>query len=356
MRRLSGLEQYESLNQILSVNEGLKETLIHEGWTDDQPLMSELDELFGELSECKGLEKKVPNPSSESHRYRSEIHQFRSFLSELRFARIFKNKGKSVKFLTEGYMGKRESGNDRKSPDMLIKNEKDAYIEVKRLKDLRFTIQEKIWKEVKEFLKKRETNYQIKVDISEGLSPPVSASVFESEEIHKMEKLWEKSLEEFKDKFSKLDISQISTISTEGATFEIQRTSNRESKLTLVPNASFMGGEPHKKKIKESLIEKAKKRYDWEENHRNKLYLIAIHLEGHSYGKFWREFIKDMYQSEEVHETEEKYVSGDCKKIKEIMRNVSGVLVLSSTLEFYVVRNSYAEDKINDPNLESYFE
>lgn len=354
---MNELEQYESLNKILSVNEELKETLIDKGWTDDQSLMLELDELFSELSECEGLEEKISKLSSDT------LNKFKSLWSELRFAKIFKDEGKSVEFFSQGCMGYKNSEDERKSPDLYVRNKEDAYVEVKRLEDIDSKKRKEFEEDLEEFLP--EEGYKVSVNLGGDLSPAVASAV-ETGKISEIEKRWKGVLEKFKKKFRDLDFSQGSVIisgeekfevfyesqlssleekslmRSKGTTFEIQRTPNDRTNAEVRPKGAFKGGgEDYEKKIKEKLIEAAEERDDWwDEKDKDGLYLIAIFIGNYYFGEDWGDFINDMYKSEE-----------------EIMSNVSGVLILTLNLplEYYIIRNPFAEGEISEPKLESYF-
>ena len=254
----------KALEKTFQKNEKLYQEILEVHGSKDYYLKY-LGNLFWPFLEmkCKGLIEKIGDINN--------LQKFETFLSELEVAsRLMKN-GKLVDFLPDSFMGE-----SIPSPDLFVDGMFQSYIEVKKL-----TIEQSfdiILFGLRDFLKDKKVI--VNVEFSEELSIPV----LKRDERLKKEVIAEKSLEEFRQRFVEVDLKKLPRkILTEGATFEIyDRTKMNKGypgvlrhRVIRFPDELFI------EKIREDVIEKAKKRTNWNQENRKYYYFVALDCREH---------------------------------------------------------------------------
>lgn len=324
-----------------------------------------LENLFSSLlnSKCSGIKQKASEVKT--------IPKFDSFLSELEIAVRLVDRGKTVEFLPDAFMG------SLPSPDLRATDSLRSYVEVKKLTE------ESSSKIMLEGLEShlKDKRFIVNVTLSKALSIPV----LRIQQRQMKEELARKSLMEFKRRFSIANLDTLPIeIETEGVVFQIVGKTERDhgfpglirGQFVTVPDESYVC------KIRADVKEKAEKRVNWRPEDKSLYYVVALDVRDHKaidvdivrqalYGesesfvpplkppsftptreieeaikKGWRDL---MIQQGVLPHSETSPVRGKegIFVTDKIVKNVSAVLILSIR-GLQIFPNPFAYDEIND--------
>jgi len=366
--------RFSELEWALATNTHNLQDLLFNTYKDKPRYLKYLNYLIHFLREhgCSNIQEKLNRIS--------DLPRFRSAQSELEIAKALIQRSKSVDLLTENYIGMVSP------PDLLaVDDQFEAYIEVKRIMEDQTT--GAITEFLRRFLRENNYNYIVNVVLNKTMSIPVIGwreRQFKEETIRK-------ALQEFEAEIRKLDPASLpAEIETMIGKFEIHQSAScrgfpgiiRTSVITL-PEEKMIG------KIRHDVVEKASKRDKWTDDHRAKIYIVALDFEEMTYDKDYLEialighrvYVKPplrvpiICETIEVQHAKERgwekflretcilpsnrtYLDSNKRGIfftEPIVKNVSGVIGrFGETLHF--VPNPFSFDEINDPRLVNYIQ
>jgi hypothetical protein len=310
------------------------------------------------------------------------LYQFESIVSELRVADILASKGKRIALLTP------PPHPQTASPDMLVNDQRDAYVEVTRLTEDE-TVR-RMMDQVVAACNSKGLVVRVDADLGRELSIPAVDHVDRDDK----ESHANTCFQEF---FSTLQSNSSPvlplTINTSLATFELQRTPRPHSGWGMISTRGFVvPSQKYISKIEDDLTKKGRKRESWGRRRREKLYIVAIDWQGvhadrgdvktallgstDSYGpgasmptirlpgkvnraisRGWQSYLL----SQCVIPNRALKTLLDFRVVsnrgfyyrRKVAKNISAVITLSGNSSS-ILPNPYADDEINDPSLVNY--
>ncbi len=357
------------LEWALATNPHDLKDLLFDAYKNNLKYLRHLNKLIYFLRKhgCRNIQGKlndVPN-----------LNKFQSIVSELEIAQALIRRGKSVELLPDTYMGMTSP------PDLLVSDKKiEAYIEVKRITD--DSTFDLIINFLRRFLNKNNYPYIVNVELNEMMSIP---AITWQERQHK-EKVIRKAFQEFEAKIKILNSKSLpAEIETIAGKFEIKRSIKGKGFPGFIRTSFVKISEERQiEKIRRDVIVKAKKRNKWSNEHRSKIFIIALDFEELFYNKDyleialigntekyipplkvpnkpltkeilhaiklgWEPFLREKY----IIPSKQICLNNKRKGIyltEPIAKNISGVLGKFGQ-ELHFIPNPFAYDEINDPNL-----
>lgn len=249
---MPSLSEYANLEWFLSSNRDVLEEFSRE-WGWNASYLSYLDNLVAQLRiQTVNLFAKMEDVG--------DLEKFDSLVAELELAEALCRTGKRVEFLTDSYMG------SSRSPDMISRGSpRDALVEVRMLRDEE--VEGRLLKRLRNFLSG--TNYIVNVHLSLDISDSSRPLRQRSAEI---------AVEEFEEQFTSSLMAIPPKIVTPYAIFYPVKKSEIgpgypgiiDSSTITVPTDIL------RRRVAESVLEKAAKREDWDSAHKQYLYLIGV--------------------------------------------------------------------------------
>ncbi len=376
-------KQFSHLKWALQLNPDLA-MVIANTYGNNIRYLEYLDELIKELRDgkCSGIREKFADAN--------RLRKFDSMLSEVEIARILIRHHKNVELLPDDFF------HPAKSPDIISTDKNWAFfVEVKTLTEDETV--NRMTADIENFLAtQNKRNCRVDLNLKRGLTMVTTRFL----ERRAKEKLAMQSFQEFKDKFAQANLSNLPiSLDTKGCIFEINESGLDRSYVGITRTGVFtVPLDKLVEKIRRDVVEKAKKRIDWKQDHPNIFYIVAINSEQTSVTaddveqaligtrvtvarwppdspvpiekvrpqklargvktaskKGWQPFLRELY----VIPRNRTFLDINKKGIyftKRVVKNVSRVLVRFRLGGFHWVPNPFAYDEISDPNLVDYFE
>jgi len=288
------------------------------------------------------------------------------------------NHGKKVALLPDNFMG------DDPSPDLLASDSiGDCYVEVKRLTEDHPSVL--VRELLNSLLAQGAKRCRIDIVLRGKLAPPVT----KREERAAKEALIQAGVDEFSSWLESQDLSNLPLeFQTGDLVFNVHGTNLNRAYVGVVhTDVHRVPIEDWVKKLREDVTEKAKKRTGWTGKDLEKLYIVVIdceeislerddvdaaligyavllvgaHLDGSArlsnlglnFKEEWRQFLRQKH----IIPSNRVYLDPEKKGVfftKEVMRNVSAVIVRFATGSSYCLPNPFCYEPINNPKLQHY--
>ena len=245
---------------------GLEDSL-QEIYQNNPRYLRHLNDLIAFLRSrnCQNIREKLNDVS--------QLDKFRSTSSELEIAKALILRGKSVNLLPDSYAGMISP------PDLLVKDQRiEAYVEVKRITE------DPVIDRLLNSLRKVLNSYPYKVDLTLNESTSIPTTQWWERDLK--EKVVTKALQEFEEKIKMIAPPVPAEIKTNVGIFKIhQSASGRGYFGILTTSAIEIPLDKQMEKIRQDVCEKARKRENWTNDHRTKIYIVALDFEDITYDK-----------------------------------------------------------------------
>jgi len=361
------------LDWALATNQHCLRVQLLDAYQGNTSYLPYLDDLIRFLREhqCGHIRDKLDDVS--------EPRKLRSTVSELEVAKALIQRGKSVSLLPDQYLG--VTG----LPDMVATDSYgEVLIEVKLLTD--DGTSEMLVEGLRRFIRDQKQPYVVNVTLNERMSIPAINNPKEKryERQTKTECL-KQGLQEFKERVVRIDLASLPVrIDTGIGVFEVYQSKSGRGYPGIVETSPIeVPDDKVVEKIRQDLVEKARKRERWAGDWRRKPFIVALdsrdwdcdedHLNSALIGetitvitrytsetedikvairKCWESYMREKY----ILPHEYTYLNPERKGIlftKRVMKNVSAVLGITRGCMWFVA-NPFAFDEINDCALSRY--
>lgn len=364
-------QTFADLRWALAVNTHSLENSLLEAYKDRPKYLEYINDLvsFLRAHHCNGIQEKLGCVSC--------IPTFRSVQSELEVAKELIERGKRVSLLPDRY------AHMDSPPDMLVGDSLfEAYIEVK------LVIDDPVVDEVVELLRQllRSDNYPYIVELE--LSSEMSIPVTRNYEIEERKGMVKEALQQLEEEIKTVSSSSLpKEIRTVIGRFKILRSESGRGLLGPVGYSVIeVPGDKLVEKIRWDIKKKASKREGWSEEHRARIYIVALDFAQKDYDKKYLEEaligqrvtvmppleVPPVPEMTKVRRARERgwedylhrihiipnrtYLDPDNMGVfltESVVKNVSGVIGRFGK-EVYFVPNPFSHDEVNDPRLVNY--
>lgn len=335
--------------------------------------LAELDSLINELR--KGKCQKIQEKMNDAN----DLQKFGSILAELRIGRFLLRHGKSIVFLPDNYM------TGMSPPDILVIDASGQYfVEVKLLTE-DDTCTEIILEGLRLFLTTSKFNVFVDIELGKELSTPKTTHT----ERRAKEKLAKTTLQEFQNKFNKINFSKLpARVTTQGATFIVKTSSVKRSMVEAMRTRVILLPAELREKLKRDICTKASKRNSWRGADLLRPFIVAIYtgqwgididdakdllfgarhtvasglpmpivtvpqeIQKAASGG-WQTYLRTEY----LLPHNRTYLNWNAKGIyftEPSVKNISGVIIGNDSSSYSFIPNPFCDARINNPNIASF--
>lgn len=366
---MSIVSRFPNLDWALSGNPHVK-TALSTLYAARPKYLAELDSLINELrkGKCQKIREKMNDVN--------DLQKFRSTLAELRIGRYLLHHGKSIVFLPDNYM----SG--KNPPDILVNDASGQYfVEVKLFTEDDICT-EVILEGLRSFLTTSKFNVFVDIELGKELSTPKTTYGERSAK----EKLAKTTLQEFQNKFNKINFSKLpARVTTQEATFIVKTSPVKRSMVEAMRTCVILLPAELREKLKRDVCTKASKRKSWKGADLLQPFVVAVYTEQwgididdakyvlfgerctiagstpmpkitippviqHAAKRGWRAYL----QAEYLLPYKRTYLVWNNRGIyftESVTKNVSGVIVGDESSSFSFIPNPFCDAQINNPNI-----
>lgn len=366
---MSTISRFPNLDWALSRNPHVK-TALSTLYAARPKYLAELDGLINELR--KGKCQKIQEKMNDAN----DLQKFESTLAELKIGRYLLRHGKSIVFLPDNYMP------GMSPPDILVNDASGQYlVEVKLLTEDDICT-EIILEGLRSFLTTSKFNVLVDIELDKELSTPKTTYA----ERRAKEKLAKATLQEFQNKFNKINFSKLpAKVTTQGATFAVKTSPVKRSMVEAMRTRVILLPAELREKLKRDICTKASKRNSWKGADLLIPFIIAVYTEQwgididdakdvlfgerctiagstpmpkiviqpviqHAARRGWQAYL----QAEYLLPHKRTYLVWNKRGIyftEPVTENVSGVIVGDESSSFSFIPNPFCDAQINNPNI-----